>query len=96
MHGIDDLVVSARTSKRAIRLWEKKGLLGVVARDDLGRRVYDEPQLRRAQVIAAAQMAGMSLAEIKNTHELNINGPLADAVEFMEHVMNLISRDFDL
>lgn len=60
-YTLNDLVKATGTSARAIKLWEERGLLGLVERDGPRRRIYTQQQMDRAKFIAAAQVAGWSL-----------------------------------
>lgn len=64
MHSVDDMVRAGCTSRRGIRFWEEKGLLGPVERSDGGTRRYTDEQLDKAKIIAAASFGGWSLDEI--------------------------------
>lgn len=63
-HTVDDMVRAGCTSRRGIRFWEEKGLLGKVERTDGDTRRYTPEQLDKAKIIAAAQFGGWSLEEI--------------------------------
>lgn len=63
--SINDMTLAGRTTQRGVRLWEMQNLLGHVDRDDQGRRMFTPEHIRRAKVIAAAQMVGKTLAEIR-------------------------------
>lgn len=64
MHSVDDMVRAGCTTRRGVRFWEEKGLLGPVERSDGDTRRYTAEQLDRAKIIAAAQFGGWSLEEI--------------------------------
>lgn len=85
-YSINDMTVAGRTTQRGVRLWEMHNLLGHVARDEQGRRMYTPEQLHRVSVIAAAQMAGMSLAEIKRANDATMYGKMAEAILFLDAV----------
>jgi DNA-binding transcriptional MerR regulator len=63
MHSVDAMVRAGCTSRRGIRFWEEKGLLGPVERSDGGTRRYTSEQVDKAKIIAAAQFGGWSLEE---------------------------------
>lgn len=63
-HSMEDMMRAGCTSRRGVRYWEEKGLLGTVERSDGDTRRYTEKQLDRAKIIAAAQYGGWSLEEI--------------------------------
>lgn len=64
MHSIDEMCRAGCTSRRGIRFWEEKGLLGPVERSEGETRRYTDAQLDKARIIAAAQFGGWSLEEI--------------------------------
>lgn len=65
MFSVDDMTRAGCTSRRGIRYWEEKGLLGPVERTDGDTRRYTQEQLNKAKIIAAAQFGGWSLEEIQ-------------------------------
>lgn len=65
MFSVDDMTRAGCTSRRGIRYWEEKGLLGPVERSDGDTRRYTQEQLDKAKIIAAAQFGGWSLEEIQ-------------------------------
>jgi DNA-binding transcriptional MerR regulator len=85
------VAAAARTSKRAIRIWEAKGLFGLVRRNKRDERLFTAPQLQRAKIISAATMAGMALDEIKNKPDIVLLAKISEAAAFMQDV-----RGFDL
>lgn len=64
MHTVEDMVRAGCTTRRGVRFWEEKGLLGSVERSDNDTRRYTSAQLDQAKIIAAAQFGGWSLEEI--------------------------------
>jgi MerR family gold-responsive transcriptional activator of gol and ges genes len=64
MHSIDEMCRAGCTSRRGVRFWEEKGLLGPVERTANDVRRYTDDQLSKAKIIAAAQFGGWSLEEI--------------------------------
>ncbi len=54
-----------RVSVRAIRFYEREGLLGPPARTEKGYRLYSAEEIRQLQFIKKAQLLGFSLKEIK-------------------------------
>lgn len=64
MHSIDEMCRAGCTSRRGVRFWEEKGLLGPVERTTGDTRRYTDDQLDKAKIIAAAQFGGWSLEEI--------------------------------
>lgn len=64
MHSVDEMCRAGCTSRRGVRFWEEKGLLGPVERSAGDTRQYTDEQLDKAKIIAAAQFGGWSLEEI--------------------------------
>jgi DNA-binding transcriptional MerR regulator len=69
MHSVEDMVRAGCTSRRGVRFWEEKGLLGPVERTAGDTRRYTDEQLNKAKIIAAAQFGGWSLEEISQMLE---------------------------
>lgn len=86
------VAAAARTTLRAIRLWDSKGMLGPVQRNKRGERLFSEPQMERAKLISAASMAGMGLDEISVNAASVIRFKITEAANFML----VTSKDFDL
>ena len=63
MVDIGDVAHMTGLSTAALRYYEERGLVGPVSRKGL-RRQYDELVFERLALIAPAQQAGFSLAEI--------------------------------
>lgn len=59
--------VTARTgvSRKALRVYEAKGLVEPLGRTRAGYRLYDEEALRRLELVQRAKHLGLSLAEVK-------------------------------
>lgn len=64
MHTMDEMTKAGCTSRRGIRYWEERGLLGPVERTAGDTRRYTAEQLDKAKIIAAASFGGWSLEEI--------------------------------
>lgn len=64
MHSVDEMVRAGCTTRRGVRFWEEKGLLGPVERSDGNTRRYTPEQLNKAKIIAAASFGGWTLEEI--------------------------------
>lgn len=92
----EDIAKAGRTTLRGVRLWDNLNLFGSVGRDEYGARVFTKAHLRRAAIISAAQMAGMTLPEIKATHEVVIASKIKEAMGFMDTVVDLINQEYDL
>lgn len=94
--SIESMTQAARTTPRAIRLWEKRGLLGPVARDDRNMRIFTAEQLERAKLIAAAQMAGMSLDEIRKAQKVTLYERITNAARFLQKTASVLPVEHDL
>jgi DNA-binding transcriptional MerR regulator len=86
----EQIAQASRATLRGVRLWEGEGLFGLVPRDDRGNRLFSEEHMSRAKIITTAQMAGMSLAEIKAmlgnfnaTERQKFSDRVVEAVGFM-------------
>ena len=62
---IGSVARQARVSVRAIRFYEREGLLEPPARTEKGYRLYSEEAVRQLQFIKKAQLLGFSLKEIQ-------------------------------
>lgn len=65
-YSTDDMAKAGRTTLRAVRFWEAHNLLGNVPRNDQGHRVFSQAHMLKAELIAAAQICGMSIREIRD------------------------------
>lgn len=63
-YSVEDMTRAGCTTRRGVRFWEEKGLLGPVERTVGDTRQYTDEQLDKAKIIAAAQFGGWSLEEI--------------------------------
>lgn len=95
-YSTSEVSQAARTTDRAIRLWERKGLFGEVARDHLNERRFTESQLQRARIVSAASMAGMTLVEIASAHHVTLLSAIGAAAGFMKRTYQSMDKDFDL
>ena len=95
-YSTSDLATAARTTTRGIHIWASKGLFGEVQRDENGARVFSEADLQRARVIAAAQMAGLSLSIIQAAKGVHLREDIHRAIDFLVGVRDSIPTDFDL
>ena len=96
MFSMDSMTTAGRTTRRAIRIWDREGLLGDVARDDRGNRVFTAQQVERAGAIAAGQMAGMSLPEIRSASLPGIISKAEEARDFLDDWLAGRCGGFDL
>lgn len=95
-YSTSDLAAAARTTTRGIHIWAREGLFGDVGRDANGARVFSEADLQRARVIAAAQMAGLSLSVIRAAKDAHLREDIDRAIDFLVGVRDSIYSDFDL
>lgn len=93
-YSTDEIAKAARTTIRAVRLWDRQGLFGVVPRGENDERLFSEDHIKHAKVISAAQMAGMSLLEIKAANDVELYDKVTEAVHFMETA--IWTKEFDL
>ena len=94
-YSTPELASAARTTQRAIRFWESQGLFGDVERDRLGERKFTGAHVRRAKMISAASMAGMSLEAIKAGPDPVLCLEIRRAEEFLHNVL-VLQNEFDL
>ncbi len=62
-----------RVSVRAIRFYEREGLLEPPARTEKGYRLYSAEEIRQLQFIKKAQLLGFSLKEIRELLSLRVS-----------------------
>jgi DNA-binding transcriptional MerR regulator len=96
-----DIAKAGRTTVRGVHIWEGRGLLGPVSRDRFGAREFTREHVDRAKLIAAAQMAGMSLAEILAAFDdpramTALHNLVEDTMIFLRLVQDSIYTDYDL
>lgn len=65
MPSMEEMTRAGCTTRRGVRLWEERGLLGDVARRNDKNRSFTAEQLDKARIIAAAQFGGFDLETIK-------------------------------
>jgi len=65
MFSVDEMMRAGCTTRRGLRFWEEKGLLGTVDRSPGGTRRYTVEQHRRVRIIAAAQFGSFDLETAK-------------------------------
>lgn len=88
----DEIAKGARTTLRGVRLWESAGLLGDVPRNENGHRVFSEAHMQRARLISAAQMAGMSIAEIRSASDSEFYETITRSAIFLNGVATSLFR----
>lgn len=91
-----DVARAGRTTARGIHIWDREGLLGPVERNSSGDRVFTDAHAKRARIVGAARMAGMSLAEIKAASDAAMAFNISAAVTFMRGVVEKIDLEYDL
>lgn len=99
MPSMDEMCLAGRTSRRGIRLWEEKGLLGTVERSAGGTRRYTVDQIRRAKIIAITQAVGMSLddgATFLNNYTDGTYSFLLAELNALRDLLPLPPMEFDL
>lgn len=62
---IGEVARQTGVSVRAVRFYEREGLLGAPARTEKGYRLYSDEEVRQLQFIKKAQLLGFSLKEIQ-------------------------------
>jgi DNA-binding transcriptional MerR regulator len=67
----------AGVSVRAIRFYEREGLIGPPARTQKGYRLYSDEEVRQLQFIKKAQLLGFSLKEIEEILALHRQNKVA-------------------
>lgn len=63
---IGDAARAAGVSAKAVRLWEAKGLLPVLARTNAGYRLFTPADVAVLQFIRQAKSLGLTLAEVRD------------------------------
>jgi DNA-binding transcriptional MerR regulator len=74
MMQIGKLGKKAGVSTRAIRYYDRIGLLGATERSPSGYRLYGEEVVGFLQFVKKAQRVGFTLEEIKTIREIRISG----------------------
>ena len=87
---IGELAEQAGVSTKAIRYYERIGILAPPARTASGYRTYDEVALGRLGFVRAAQAVGLSLGEIRQVIAVRDDGQAPCA-----HITDLLLRHAD-
>ncbi|MFN0091586.1 MAG: heavy metal-responsive transcriptional regulator [Acidimicrobiales bacterium] len=87
---IGELADAAGMTTKALRFYEKRGLLPAPARTTSGYRDYDPDTVERLAFIRDAQLAGLTLAEIASVLEMKDSGSGT-----CEHTASLLRRHLD-
>lgn len=100
MPSMDEMCLAGRTSRRGIRLWEEKGLLGTVERSAGGTRRYTVEQIRRAKIIAACQALGYTLEatdKIIMRYDFNVRAELSRDLRYIgDDLPSPVDLEYDL
>jgi MerR family copper efflux transcriptional regulator len=84
---IGELAEQAGVTTKAIRYYERIGVLPAAARTEAGYRRYEPDTLTRLRFVAAAQAVGLSLGEIREVIAFRDRGEAPCG-----HVLELIAR----
>lgn len=84
----------AGVSRKAIRLWEAKGLLPRTERTKAGYRVFDEADLQVLHFIRRAKALGLTLDEINDILDLQRGGaqPCTQVTRMLDTHLDQINR----
>lgn len=84
----------AGVSRKAIRLWEAKGLLPRTERTEAGYRVFDEADLEVLHFIRRAKALGLTLDEINDILDLQRCGaqPCTRVTQMLDAHLDQINR----
>lgn len=84
----------AGVSRKAIRLWEAKGLLPPAERTQAGYRLFDETDLDVLRFIRRAKALGLSLDEINDILDLQRGGahPCARVTQMLDEHLHQIGQ----
>ncbi|MGG5373116.1 MerR family transcriptional regulator [Enterococcus sp. AZ196] len=73
-YKISDISKKTGLSAYTLRFYDQKGLLPFVARDEHGRRYFDEKDLEYLSIITCLKNTGMQLNDIKQFVEWSMAG----------------------
>lgn len=88
--SIGQFAKRAGVSARALRLYEKMGLIASVARGENGYRYYQETQISLARKIRELKTLGFSLAEIKSFLEFDAKFDSTTISQFLKQRLDSI------
>lgn len=80
-------------SARALRLYEKRGLLKSVARGENGYRYYRDSQISQAQKIRELKTLGFTLTEIRELLEADVKVDAKTLAAALKRRLSLITRE---
>jgi len=89
---VGEVARRARLTPKAVRLYEARGLLGPVARNRAGYRVYGEDDVALLRFIGQARAVGLPLTAIDRLVDLRRRGTPPDAevlgvlTEHLDHI----------
>lgn len=83
----------AGVSARALRLYEKIGLISSVSRGENGYRYYRESQVSQARKIRELKALGFSLSEIRVLLDANSKFDTQTLTVFLKRRLNLITKE---
>jgi len=92
---IGGLAKAAGVGVETVRYYQRRGLLTEPARPQGEVRRYGEEDLRRLRFIRSAQVAGFTLAEIKELIELDASDDRARARELAQHRVAVLDAKID-
>jgi MerR family copper efflux transcriptional regulator len=84
----------AGVSRKAVRLWEARGLLPPAERTEAGYRVFDEADVEVLRFIRRAKALGLSLDEINDILDLQRDGahPCGRVTQLLDAHIDQIDR----
>jgi DNA-binding transcriptional MerR regulator len=91
---IGELAALSSVSTRALRYYEKLGLVAPAARTASGYRIYGDDAVQRVAFIKAAQAIGFTLEEIAEVIEIRDSGqaPCSRTLEIIRRRLEEIDR----
>ena len=75
-HTTGELAKLCNVSVRTVQFYDTKGLLPPTELSEGGRRLYDDDDLRKLQIIVTLKAIGLSLSSIKNVLESELSGEI--------------------
>ncbi len=84
---IGEIAQLAGLSVNSIRQYEQRGLLKPAARSEAGHRLYSQEEVARLQFIKRANLAGLTLAEVKELLALIAKGERGENLPCVKEVL---------